>query len=102
MTGADTMVFFKALQSTLDLGNSTEEIPQVIPQVEVSKKTDAEAKIIDFCSVARSITEIANALGYKDRKTVHVYLDPLIEQGRIARTIPDKPKSPNQKYTTVK
>ena len=41
-------------------------------------------------------------LGYKDKITVRKYLDSLLEQGRIARTIPDKPNSKNQKYIAVK
>lgn len=61
-----------------------------------------EQKIIEFCSEPRGILEIAGMLGYKDKKTVHKYLDPLLTQGRIARTIPDKPNSKNQKYITIK
>jgi len=41
-------------------------------------------------------------LEYKDKKTVRKYLKPLVEQGRLAMTIPDKPNSSNQKYVTVK
>ena len=33
---------------------------------------------------------------------VHKYLDPLILQGRIALTVPDKPNSKNQKYVTIR
>lgn len=46
--------------------------------------------------------EISRYLGYKERKTVRKYIDPLLEQGRIAMTVPDKPNSPNQKYITIK
>ena len=42
------------------------------------------------------------AVSMKDRKTVRKYLNPLIEQGRIARTIPDKPNSRLQKYVTIR
>jgi len=73
------------------------EIPQVIPQVNVP----VEDKILNFCITAKSMLEIANHLGIKDRKTVRRYLSPLIEQGRIARTIPDKPNSRLQKYMTI-
>ena len=51
---------------------------------------------------AKNILEIAKYLGYKDKKTVRKYLNPLIEQGRIARTIPDKPNSRLQKYVTIR
>lgn len=83
----------------LDLGNQVEDIPQVIPQVETESP---EARIITFCSEARSIQEIMEHLQYKDRKTVRKYLKPLIKQGRIVMTIPDKPNSSKQKYITIK
>ena len=50
-----------------------------------------------FCVTAKNTHEIADHLGVKGRKTVRKYLNPLIEQGKIARTIPDKPKSRLQK-----
>ena len=78
----------------------SDEIPLVnrqIPQVNVP----VEDKILNFCITAKSMLEIANHLGIKDRKTVRRYLSPLIEQGRIARTIPDKPNSRLQKYMTI-
>lgn len=49
-----------------------------------------------FCVTAKNTHEIADHLGIKGRKNVR-NLNPLIEQGRIARTIPDKPKSRLQK-----
>lgn len=90
----------------LNLGNSTGGIPPVvppvIPPVDSPAKANIQNKILDYCDEPRSVLEIANMLGYKDKKTVRKYLDPLLEQGRIARTIPDKPNSKNQKYITVK
>jgi len=41
-------------------------------------------------------------LGYSDKRTVRKHLNPLIEQGRISMTVPEKPNSKNQKYITVK
>lgn len=81
------------------------EIPQVIPQVEKKipqVNASVEEKILAFCVTAKSMLEIADHLGIKDRKTVRKYLNPLIEQGRIARTIPDKPNSRLQKYVTIR
>ena len=45
---------------------------------------------------ARSVQEILAHLGLKDRKNIMVYINRLLEQGRIARTILDKPNSSNQ------
>lgn len=82
---------------------STKEIPPVIPPVIplVEGSTNAN-RILEFCDTPKGIVEIAAMLEYKDKKTVRKYLGPLIEQGRVAMTISDKPNSRNQKYITVK
>lgn len=89
-----------------------DEIPPVrdgIPPVGKENLSDeiltgmgVEDKILLFCVEPKGILEIAGFLGYKDKKTVRKYLRPLIEQGRIARTIPDSPSSRFQKYITIK
>ena len=61
-----------------------------------------EEKILAFCSEAKSFLDIMCMLGYKERKSVRKHLNPLLEEGRVAMTIPDKPNSKNQKYITVK
>jgi len=83
----------------LNLGTGLGENPQVGEQFQ---NDDAASKIIDFCSVARSRQELIDFLKYKDRKTLRKRLKPLIEQGRIAMTIPDKPNSSKQKYIAIK
>lgn len=59
-------------------------------------------KILQFCKEERSAKEIAEHCGYKgvDRFKRN-YLKPLLEQKKIQMTIPDKPKSKNQKYITT-
>jgi len=59
-------------------------------------------KILEYCKVPHSILEIAGHLGYKEKKTVRKYLSPLLEEGRVAMTIPDKPNSRLQKYITIR
>lgn len=90
----------------LNLGKKTDGIPPVIPPVvppvdERFEEKSQEEKIIGFCVKARNIREIMECLQYKDKKTVRKYLDPLIAQGRVAMTIPDKPNSSKQKYITI-
>jgi hypothetical protein len=46
-----------------------------------------------------SLTELMSLLGLSHRPTFQQnYLNPAIEAGLIERTIPDKPKSPKQRY----
>lgn len=51
--------------------------------------------------ITRVKIEIDEHMGIKDRKTVRKYLNALIEQGRITRTVPDKPNSQFQKYAML-
>ena len=45
---------------------------------------------------------IGEMLCYRDRKTVRKYLNPLLAEGLLARTVPDRPNSRNQKYITAR
>ena len=61
-----------------------------------------EENILKFCTIARSKAEIIEFCGYKSRAQFTArYLTPLIENDRLAMTIPDKPKSKKQKYLTI-
>lgn len=66
------------------------------------KEPDMGERILRFCAEAKNIQEIMEHLGYRDKKTVRKYLSPLLQQGRVSMTIPDKPNSKNQKYITIK
>ena len=46
--------------------------------------------------------ENTSFLGLKEKKSTRRHIKPLVEQGRLAMTIPDKPNSKNQKYITIK
>ena len=80
-------------------GGNPPVIPPVIPPVD--EVPNQEKMILEFCIEAKTVLEIGKMLGYKDKKTIRKYLNPLIEQGRIAMTIPEKPNSKNQKYIRV-
>ena len=59
-------------------------------------------KILDFCQQPHFKAEIAAHCGYKNTKNfTQKYLRPLLNSGQIQMTIPDKPRSKNQKYITV-
>lgn len=64
-----------------------------------NQQVDTEGKILSFCIEPHSRKEIAQYCGYKDvRYFSATYLRPLMEQGKLQLTIPDKPNSRNQKY----
>ncbi|MDO4664097.1 MAG: AAA family ATPase, partial [Erysipelotrichaceae bacterium] len=60
------------------------------------------AAILEFCVEPRSKVEILEYCGYKNaRKFTQNYLWPLLDEGKLKMTLPDKPTSRNQKYIAV-
>jgi ATP-dependent DNA helicase RecG len=81
---------FKKLQKN-DLLNIEKVFPTVTAQV--------TAEVLIYCQIPRAAREIMAHLGLSHWKTFQTnYLKPLLEAGAIERTIPNKPKSPLQKY----
>ena len=67
-----------------------------------NKKEEKIELILEFCKVPRSVKEIMEYIGIKHRPTfVYGYLNLLLDGQKIQMTIPDKPKSRNQKYVTI-
>ena len=59
--------------------------------------------ILAFCVEPLSKAEIAEHCGYKNTKNfTQKYLRPLLDSGKLKMTLPDKPKSKNQKYIAIK
>ncbi len=60
---------------------------------------DMVMMILDFCKEARSISEIMEKFAFDSRTSFRrKYLNKLVKEGRLKMTLPDKPKSKNQKY----
>ena len=56
-------------------------------------------KLLISCNEPISINELMDIFSWKDRsKFRKKYITPLLEEGLIKMTIPDKPRSGNQKY----
>ena len=89
----------------LKLGDASQETPSVTPSVTPSDSliglSETGRRILQFCTEPKGSREIMEHLGLKDIKNIRDQLNRLLEQGRIARTIPDRPNSKNQKYITI-
>ncbi len=59
-----------------------------------------EDSILDFCEIPRSRAELIEFTG-KSRNYVFKLISPLVECGKLKLTMPDKPKSSNQRYVKV-
>jgi len=79
---------------------STDQVP-----IKYHASTDQvpyKLNILQFCVNPYSLKEIIDHLGLKNRMHVLVeYVRPLVDDGLLALTIPDKPNSSRQKYMTT-
>ena len=58
-----------------------------------------QKQLLDFCVQARSRDEMQTYIGISNRSHFSkFYLKPLLVSGALHMTLPDKPKSKNQKY----
>lgn len=61
-----------------------------------------ENTLLDFCRIPRSRAEIIALLNIESGQyALRRYLEPLLHRGAIRMTIPEKPRSRNQKFVTV-
>ncbi len=54
--------------------------------------------LVDFCETPRSRSEIVAFVGKSQNHVMSQIVAPLVEEGKLRLTMPEKPKSPNQKY----
>ena len=60
------------------------------------------AQVLKFCQEPHKSSEIMSLIGLKHWKTFQAnYLKPLLQQGLLAMTIPEKPTSSKQQYITT-
>ncbi len=60
-----------------------------------------QKRILQFCKEPRSRKEITEFLGKTQYYVGKTFIEPLVQQGLLAETIPEIPRSPKQKYVTV-
>ena len=67
------------------------------------KLSERERMILKYCKKPRSAEDIMSKLGISNQtRNKKRYIGSLIERGFLAMTLPDTPRSVNQKYVTVK
>ena len=84
-----------------DLGTSGAEVSTEV-STEVKLSSEMLNGLIDFCKEERSRKEMQEFCGIKSEKYFREkILTPMLAEGKVRRTIPDKPNSSKQKYVTV-
>lgn len=92
---------FKTIFKIDDSLGTPQVTPQVTPQANPQANQEIK-KILNFCIIPKSRMEIQEFIGIKDREHFRKnYLRPLIKDGLLKLTIPDKPRSPNQRYYSI-
>ena len=67
-----------------------------------SQKEERFHALLEYCKEPKDRDEMMKFLGIKHRTTFRSdYLNPLLDEGKIAMTIPDKPRSKNQKFYSI-
>ncbi len=84
------------LRNNIDRASKEEKPDDIIKQ---DKKSRAEA-LLEFCQKPRSRAEITEFMGYSRFYVMDKIVKPLLESGRLSMTMPNKPKSRNQRYIT--
>lgn len=59
--------------------------------------SDVDA-IVDFCAIPRSRSELIAFVGKSRNYVMGQIINPLVESGKLKLTIPEKPRSSNQRY----
>ena len=94
--GAFVWITFKRPNSVTDLDTNLD--------TPLNKKlylSDKHKEVLAYCIIARSSREILEHIGVTNHtKNRDRFINSLVDEGYLERTIPDSPNSPRQKYVT--
>ena len=92
-------VTFKYRENPFEYDDTAKVKSSKLGSKKSSKLAVSEEQILELCKTEKSLKEIAQHFGYKDvYEFKNNYINSLLEQNKLQMTIPDKPKSRNQKY----
>ena len=95
-------VSFKYKENPFEYEDTAKTKSSKLGSKKSSKLAVSEEQILELCKTEKSLKEIAEYFGYKDvYKFKNNYINKLLEENKLRMTIPDKPKSRNQKYVTI-
>ena len=90
--GSFRVVLYSQKENVFDPGNGQ------VPKAEIQD----EKGLLAFCRVPRTRAEIVDYLAIASGQyALHRYLDPLVHAGKIRLELPDKPRSPKQRFITA-
>ena len=100
-TGFFTATFYPnpevRAQSAAQSGTATEQVGAHVPHM--YRTSPRQVALLDAAKEARSREELQEVIGVLHRQHFLLeYLRPLLEAGWLERTIPDKPRSRDQRY----
>lgn len=72
----------------------------IIPIGEPADKRDMVSAILAYCRTPRSRKELIDFSGLSQYYLMKKYVTPMLTDGRLKRTLPDKPKSSKQKFVS--
>ena len=95
-------VSFKYKENPFEYGDTAKVKSSKLGSKKSSKLAVSEEQILELCKTEKSLKEIVQHFGYKDvYKFKNNYINKLLKENKLIMTIPDKPKSRNQKYITI-
>ncbi|WP_080800728.1 ATP-binding protein [Arabiibacter massiliensis] len=80
------------------LFNAPEEASEPKTRQAKPAAADVRDEIVAFCAIPRSRNEIADHLGLNARYLAKTHLTPLVQEGKLQLTMPEKPRSKFQRF----
>ena len=100
--GNKTKVTLSETHTETHIETHTETHTETSTSSHLHALNDTMKRILEYCSSPRSGREILEHLGMKDKNNLMLQIKKLLDQGRLARTVPNNPKNRNQRYVTIR